>query len=75
MTNPFVQSLIENLTSTPNNIIIKELLIDKNKSTKLTLVFENSMVDKDILNRDILTPLMYDFNMIFPKNCDKYDFL
>lgn len=75
MTNPFVQSLIENLTSTPNNIIIKELLIDKNKSTKLTLVFETSMVDKDILNRDILTPLMYDFNMIFPKNCDKYDFL
>ncbi|MGL4571286.1 MAG: spore germination protein [Clostridium sp.] len=75
MNNPFVKSLIDNLTSNPNNIIIKELLIDKLKSTKLTVVFENSIVDKDILNRDILTPLMYDFNNIFPKDCDKYNFL
>ncbi|AQM61491.1 MULTISPECIES: spore germination protein [Clostridium] len=75
MANSFVKSIIDSITSSPDTIIVKELLIDKFKSTNITLLYSNATVDKDIINRDILTPLMYNFNVEFPKDCDKYEYL
>lgn len=75
MNDKFVNELMKSATSTESTIIIKELLIDKNKSTPIVIMYSESIVNKDIINRDILNPLMYNFNVLFPDNIDKYDFL
>lgn len=75
MNDKFINELMKSATSTESTIITKELLIDKNKSTPIVIMYSESMVNKDIINRDILTPLMYNFNVLFPDNIDKYDFL
>lgn len=75
MDDKFVSELIKSATSTESTIIIKDLLIDKNKSTPIVIMYSDTMVNKEIINRDILTPLMYNFNILFPDNIDKCDFL
>ena len=75
MNDNFVNELMKSATTTESTIILKELLIDKNKSTPIVIMYSESIVNKDIINRDILNPLMYNFNVLFPDNIDKYDFL
>lgn len=75
MDNNFVNEILQITTSTSSSIIKKELLIDKDKSTPITLIYSESTVDKNIINRDILNPLMNNFNVLFPENVDKYEFL
>lgn len=75
MDNNFVDEILQSTTSVSSNIIKKEILIDKDKSTPIILMYLESTVDKDIINRDILNPIMNNFNVLFPENMDKYEFL
>lgn len=75
MDNTFINEILKTTTSISSSIIKKELLIDRDKSTPITLMYSESTVDKDIINRDILNPIMNNFNVLFPKDIDKYEFL
>lgn len=75
MNNSFINEILQTTTSTSSTIIKKEILIDRDKSTQITIMYSQSTVDKDIINRDILNPIMHNFNVLFPKDIDKYEFL
>lgn len=75
MNNPFINEILQTTTSTSSTIIMKELLIDKDKSTPIIIMYSEATVDKDIINRDILNPIMHNFNVLFPKDVDRYEFL
>ena len=73
-----IDSLINQLGD-KSSIVIKKFYIGEDDSIKAAIVYVNQLVDKNIIDRDVLTPLMLHTNKKFILNeeitqylCEKY---
>lgn len=71
----FEDKIIKNSTSSESSIIKRNFLIDKDKSTRVTILYSDLTVNKNQINLDILNPLMHHFDSNFKANTDPYEFL
>jgi spore germination protein KA len=67
---------IKNLTGNPSELVTRNLIIGKETSIEAVVIYINGLADKNIIDRDILTPLMIhaDEDFINIKNVDDYIF-
>lgn len=65
---------IKNLTGNPSQLVTKNLIIGKGTSIEAVVIYINGLADKNIIDRDILAPLMIhaDEDFINIKNVDDY---
>lgn len=67
---------IKSLTGNPSELITRSLAVGKGLSIEATVIYINGLADKNIIDRDILTPLMLhaDENFADMDNIDDYIF-
>lgn len=67
---------IRNLTGNPSELVTRNLIIGKEISIEAVVIYINGLADKNIIDRDILTPLMIYANEDFIniKNVTEYIF-
>ena len=69
-----IKHIVDSLNVNGTMIITKDLYIGVDHPVEATLIFSNFMSSKDLINRDILTPLMFYFKEDVPED-DPYGYL
>ncbi len=65
---------IKNLLRSENELVTRNLIVGKNKYTEVTIIYMNGLANMDVIDRDILNPLMLhiDEDLTFMKNNAEY---
>lgn len=73
-----LQQNIENILNEvgkKDNVIIKDFLIGREKPIDAAIIYVKSIVDQNIIDRDILSPLMLQIDDSFSKNPNPVEFI
>ena len=59
--------IIRSILGESNDIIIREMKISSNAKVDAAVIYIDGLVDRDLLNRDILQPLMFNLQLVKDK--------
>lgn len=62
---------LTNILGTSADIVLREFVLGQNKDLKACLLFIDGLVNKTIINDQIIKPLMYDINLVSTRETSK----